>query len=91
MRLEPGGAKGLVDGVAVAQRLAATLPVEALFLDQTHPSARLNEAVAEALASQIAPWLRARGAVTESRRAVVGALPGLTIAARAAGARRGSA
>jgi lysophospholipase L1-like esterase len=61
LRLEPGGHPAVVDGVAVAMRLSATLPVDALFLDQTHPSARLNEAVAEALVGRIAPWLEARG------------------------------
>ncbi|MBL8842064.1 MAG: hypothetical protein JNL90_11125 [Planctomycetes bacterium] len=62
LRLSDGGAPGVVDGVAVALQLARSLPIEQLFLDQTHPSARLNEAVGEALAARVAPWLRARGA-----------------------------
>lgn len=59
----PGGAEpAVVDGVGVALVLARTLSVEELFLDQTHPSAKLNEAVSEVLAARIAPWLKGRGA-----------------------------
>lgn len=62
LRLAPTDLHGVVDGVAAAQQLARTLPVEALFLDQTHPSARLNQAIGVALVERIAPWLRAGGA-----------------------------
>ncbi len=62
LRLAPTDAVGAVDGIAVVLQLARTLPVEELFLDQTHPSARLNQAVGDALTARIAPWLLARGA-----------------------------
>jgi len=62
LKLTGGSEPAVVDGVGVALVLARTLKVEELFLDQTHPSAKLNEAVAEVLAARLTPWLKGRGA-----------------------------
>jgi len=62
LKLTGSDAPGLVDGVVVALALARTLPKEQLFLDEAHPSARMNEAVSEVLAARLVPWLKARGA-----------------------------
>lgn len=52
----------LVDGVEIAVGLSRTLKVDEIYLDQVHPSARLDEELGKALATRITPWLRGRGA-----------------------------
>jgi len=60
LELGPDGADGLVEGVAVAQELAARRPIGELFFDRVHATPLLNGALAEALAQKIEPWLRSR-------------------------------
>ena len=62
LQLGAAGDPALVDGVAVAVDLSRTLPADEVYLDQVHPSARLDDALGKALAARITPWLRGRGA-----------------------------
>lgn len=59
-RPEPGEEPAAVDGVAVAQALAAEHGPDELFFDGVHPTAVLHRALARALAERLGPWIEAR-------------------------------
>lgn len=47
-----------IDGVEIILRLARDHPIEDIFLDDVHPSALTNRAIADELVQKIDPWLR---------------------------------
>ena len=56
----PRSEPAYVDGAVVVQQLNLQLPADGIFCDNSHPTAVAHEAIAEALAEKITPWLKAR-------------------------------